>query len=160
MAILKDERNKSAIKIFGVTELMEKADKTGKLELSKKMLDAAAPHLIAAFDGEMERHPGTLQKSLKSTGAVKNSRSGWYLAYRATTGNEKPTDKRTNPEKMVYLINREYVRNGILPNGQLVAAYVIPEDNVIEKAVDKCENKVVDTMQRVFNEEIERIWNG
>lgn len=114
---------------------------------------------MRALDEEMLRHPGPLQKSLKSTGPQQNAAGGWYLAYRATTGNERPSDSRKNPEKMIFLIQREYVKERKLKNGKTIKSYVIPADDVISKAVSNSENAVLNAMQAAFDQELGRIWD-
>lgn len=159
MALLVDQRNGDGIQIKGFDELTKKLDKTNKTNLSKKMLEAAEPIIVNALDAEMTKHPGELQKSLESTGAKSNSQGNWYLAYRATkTGGTKKNEK-TNPQKMIFLINREYVRNGVLPNGQAVNSYVIPAYNVIADSINRSETQVLNTMQETLNKELEGIWN-
>lgn len=156
--ILVDQRNGLTVTIKGFDDLQKKLDDTNKAEVSAKMLKAAEPIIKGALDAEMTRHPGPLQQSLKSTGAKQNSRGEWFLAYRATTGNERASDNRTNPEKMVYLINREYIRKRKTKDGKTVNEYVIPADDVIGEAVKKCENSVIDAMQEAFNKALDSIW--
>lgn len=157
MAILKDERNGITLTLSGYDELLKKLNDTNKAEMSERMLLAAEPIIKAALDAEMTRHPGKLQQSLQSTGARQNAAGQWYLAYRATTGNEKPGEK-TNPEKMVFLINREYIRRRVTRDGKKIKEYVIPADDVIEKAVKKCEAAVTNAMQEAFNRALDEIW--
>lgn len=157
MAILKDARNGITLTLSGYDELLKKLDDTNKAEMSERMLLAAEPIIRAALDAEMTRHPGKLQQSLQSTGAKQNAAGQWYLAYRATSGNEKSGEK-TNPEKMIYLVNREYIRKRKTKSGKTIREYVIPADDVIGKAVSKCEKAVVQAMQDAFNKELELIW--
>lgn len=157
MAILKDKRNGITLTLSGYDELLKKLDDTNKAEMSERMLLAAEPIIKSALDAEMTRHPGPLQQSLKSTGAQQNAAGQWYLAYRATSGNEKPGEK-TNPEKMIYLINREYIRKRKTKSGKLIREYVIPADDVIGEAISQCEKAVIQAMQDAFNREMERIW--
>lgn len=145
--------------IFGVRQMELHLDKTAQGDIARKMLQAAEPHLMHALDEEMLRHPGPLQKSLRSTGPQQNDRGGWYLAYRATTGNERPSDSRKNPEKMVYLVRREFVKERKLKNGKVIKAYVIPADDVIGKAAEKSRDAVINAMQAAFDEELGRIWD-
>lgn len=149
----------SAFTITGVNQLELKFDATKNANFAKRMLEAAEPHLMGALDNEMFRHPGPLQKSLKSTGPQQNASGGWYLAYRATTGNERPSDNRKNPEKMIFLVQREYVKERKLKNGKTIKSYVIPADDVISAAVSKSETTVVDAMQAAFDRELGRIWD-
>ena len=157
MAILKDKRNGITLTLSGYDELLKKLDDTNRAEMSEVMLLAAEPIIKAALDAEMTRHPGKLQQSLQSTGARQNAAGQWYLAYRATSGNENPGEK-TNPEKMIYLINREYIRKRKTKSGKLIREYVIPADDVIGEAILRCEKAVVQAMQDAFNREMERIW--
>lgn len=157
MAILKDERNGITLTLSGYDELLKKLDNTNKAEMSEKMLLAAEPIIKSALDAEMTRHPGKLQQSLQSTGARQNAAGQCYLAYRATSGNESPGEK-TNPEKMIYLINREYIRKRKTKSGKTIREYVIPADDVIGEAISQCEKAVVQAMQDAFNREIEQIW--
>ena len=157
MAILKDKRNGITLTLSGYDELLKKLDDTNRAEMSDVMLLAAEPIIKAALDAEMTRHPGKLQQSLQSTGARQNAAGQWYLAYRATSGNESPGEK-TNPEKMIYLINREYIRKRKTKSGKLIREYVIPADDVIGEAISRCEKAVVQAMQDAFNREMERIW--
>lgn len=157
MAILKDKRNGITLTLSGYDELLKKLDDTNKAEMSERMLLAAEPIIKAALDAEMIRHPGKLQQSLQSTGAQQNAAGQWYLAYRATSGNESPGDK-SNPEKMIYLINREYIRKRKTKSGKLIREYVIPADDVIGEAIPQCEKAVIQAMQYAFNREIEKIW--
>lgn len=151
-----DERNGITLTLKGFDELEKKLDLFNKKDISKKMLQAAEPILMGALDTEMLRHPGPLQKSLQSTGARQNAAGNWYLAYRATSGNEKKTDNRKNPEKMVYLVNREWIekRNG----KPLKKGYAIPADDVIGETIKKSEKAVYDAMQDAFNQALTEIW--
>lgn len=157
MAILKDERSGITLTLSGYDELLKKLDDTNKTKMSETLLLAAEPIIKGALDAEMTRHPGKLQQSLQSTGAQQNAAGQWYLAYRATSGNEKPGEK-TNPEKMIYLINREYIRKRKTKGGKPIREYVIPADDVIGEAISQCEKAVVQAMQTAFNREIEKIW--
>lgn len=157
MAILKDERSGITLTLSGYDELLKKLDDTNKAEMSGTMLLAAEPIIKAALDAEMTRHPGKLQQSLQSTGARQNAAGQWYLAYRATSGNESPGEK-SNPEKMVYLINREYIRKRKTKSGKVIREYVIPADDVIGKAISQCEKAAIQAMQDAFNKELEKIW--
>lgn len=157
MAILKDKRNGITLTLSGYDELLKKLDDTNRAEMSEIMLLAAEPIIKAALDAEMTRHPGKLQQSLRSTGARQNAAGQWYLAYRATSGNESPGEK-SNPEKMIYLINREYIRKRKTKSGKLIREYVIPADDVIGETISQCEKSVVQAMQDAFNREMERIW--
>lgn len=151
-----DERTGILLTLEGFDELEKKLDTTNKDSVSQKMLRAAEPILKRALDAQMLRHPGPLQKSLQTTGPQKNKKGDWYVAYRATTGNERPTDNRTNPEKMVYLINREYIRTR---NGKpLVREYAIPADDVIEEAVSRCKPLVDAALQEAFDQALSEIW--
>lgn len=158
MAILKDKRNGITLTLSGYDELLKKLDDTNKAEMSERMLLAAEPIIKAALDAEMTRHPGPLQQSLRSTGARRNSVGQWYLAYRATNGNERDSDNRKNTEKMVFLINREYIRRRVTRDGRQIKEYVIPADDVIEKAVKRCEAAVTNAMQEAFNRALDEIW--
>ena len=155
--LLIDERNTANFVISGFDELERQLDETNRTEISEAMLKAAEPIIKGALDAEMTRHPGPLQQSLRSTGARQNAAGQWYLAYRATSGNESPGEK-TNPEKMIYLINREYIRKRKTKSGKLIREYVIPADDVIGEAISRCEKAVVQAMQDAFNREMERIW--
>lgn len=157
MAILKDKRNGITLTLSGYDELLKKLDDTNRAEMSETLLLAAEPIIKSALDAEMTRHPGKLQQSLQSTGARQNAAGQWYLAYRATSGNERTGDK-TNPEKMIYLINREYIRKRKTKSGKLIREYVIPADDVIGDAISQCEKAVIQAMQDAFNREIEKIW--
>ena len=103
--LLIDERNTANFVIQGFDELEKQLDETNRTEISEAMLKAAEPIIKSALDAEMTRHPGPLQQSLRSTGARRNSAGQWYLAYRATNGNERESDNRRNTEKIVFLIN-------------------------------------------------------
>lgn len=159
-----DERNGITLSINGFNELEKQLDDTNKADISARMLNAAEHIIVNALDTEMLRHPGPLQKSLQSTGAKKNARGGWYLSYRATTGNERASDNRTNPEKMVYLVNREYIRtrNGKeyhrKHKGKDVIGFEIPADDVIGEAIEKSESAIVNAMQAEFDKAIDEIW--
>lgn len=157
MAILKDKLNGITLTLSGYDELLKKLDDTNRAEMSEIMLLAAEPIIKAALDAEMTRHPGKLQQSLQSTGARQNAAGQWYLAYRATSGNESQGEK-TNPEKMIYLINREYIRKRKTKSGKAIREYVIPADDVIGEAISQCEKAVIQAMQDAFNREMERIW--
>ncbi len=146
------------IQLEGFAEMEAKLSGTQRANLAERLLTAAEPHLTQALDTQMLRHPGPLQKSLKSTGAQQNSRGGWFLAYRATTGNERPTDKIKNPQKMIYLTTRQYVKEHKTNNGITIRSYVIPADDVIGKAVASSENAVIDAMQSEFNNILDEIW--
>ena len=158
MAILKDERNGITLTLSGYDELLKKLDNTNKAEMSEKMLLAAEPIIKSALDAEMTRHPGKLQQSLQSTGARQNAAGQWYLAYRATNGHERKSDNRKNTEKMVFLINREYIRRRVTRDGKKIKEYVIPADDVIEKAVERCKSAVTNAMQEAFNRALDEIW--
>lgn len=158
MAILKDKRNGITLTLSGYDELLKKLDDTNRAEMSEVMLLAAEPIIKAALDAEMTRHPGKLQQSLQSTGARQNAAGQWYLAYRATNGNERDSDNRKNTEKMVFLINREYIRRRVTRDGRQIKEYAIPADDVIEKAVKRCEAAVTNAMQEAFNRALDEIW--
>ena len=157
MAILKDERSGITLTLSGYDKLLKRLDDTNRTKMSETLLLAAEPIIKAALDAEMTRHPGPLQQSLKSTGARQNSAGQWYLAYRATSGNESPGEK-TNPEKMIYLINREYIRKRKTKSGKLIREYVIPADDVIGEAISQCEKAFIQPMQDAFNKELEKMW--
>lgn len=158
MAILKDERSGITLTLSGYDELLKRLDDTNKTKMSETLLLAAEPIIKAALDAEMTRHPGPLQQSLRSTGARRNSAGQWYLAYRATNGNERESDNRRNTEKMVFLINREYIRRRVTRDGRQIKEYAIPADDVIEKAVKRCEAAVTNAMQEAFNRALDEIW--
>ena len=150
--------NKSGqITLIGFAEMEAKLDKTQQTDLAGRLLKAAEPYLTKALDSQMLRHPGPLQKSLQSTGAQQNSSGGWYLAYRATTGNERPKDI-PHPQKMIYLTNRQFIKEHKNKNGVTIKEYVIPADDVIGKAVTMSENQVVDAMQKEFENILDSIW--
>lgn len=151
------ERDGITLTIKGLDELEKKMDLSSKNDISKKMLQAAEPILKGALDAQMSRHPGTLQKSLKSTGAQQAPSGGWYLAYRATTGNEKPGDI-PNPQKMIYLTTRQYIKKRKTKNGTIQLSYAIPEDDVIGKAIAASERAVVNAMQAEFENILNDIW--
>ena len=139
---------------------MEKRlNESQRANLAERLLTAAEPHLTQAFDAQMLRHPGPLQRSLKSTGAQKNASGGWYLAYRATTGNERPKDI-PNPQKMIYLTTRQFVKKRKTKDGGTVCSYVIPADDVIGKAVAASENAVMNAMEAEFDRILSEIWDG
>lgn len=148
--VLIDQRGNGSFSLEGFDDFIEELGELSRADFGERMLKAAEPHLIRAMDSQMLRHPGTLQKSLKSTGAKKNDKGGWYLAYRPTTGNEKPKDK-SNYEKMIYLINREWVGE---PGGP---GYAIPADDVVDKAVIMSEDLVYDALSWQFDEILEEI---
>lgn len=152
------ERDGITITLKGLDELEKKMDLSSKTDISKRMLQAAEPILMGALDAQMMRHPGPLQKSLKSTGPQQTSAGGWYLAYRATTGNERPTDKIKNPQKMVYLTTRQYIKKRKTKNGTIQLSYAIPEDDVIGKAIAASERAVVNAMQAEFENILNDIW--
>ena len=113
------------------------------------------PLIIQALDAEMIKHPGELQKSLKSTG-IQEAPRGYYVAYRAT-GDSK-NGGPSNPEKMIYLINREYIRNR---NGTpLKKGYAIPAYDVISDAIRASESSIYSAMENEFNEILDEIWGG
>lgn len=158
MRFLVDERNDGKFKLLGFYSLYLKLDEVQREPLANKMLKAAEPILIKALDKEMKPHPkvgrGTLRDSLKSTGVRQNGFNDFYLAYRATTGNETAKDRAkgiTNQDKMMYLINREFIR------ARNEKGYAIPAYDVIGKAVDACEYRIKDAMQEAFNEEMRRL---
>lgn len=152
------ERDGITLTLKGLDELEKKMDLSSKTDISKRMLQAAEPILMGALDAQMMRHPGPLQKSLKSTGPQQTSAGGWYLAYRATTGNERPTDKIKNPQKMVYLTTRKYIKKRKTKNGTIQLSYAIPEDDVIGKAIAASERAVVNAMQAEFENILNDIW--
>lgn len=146
------------IKLEGFAEMEAKLSGTQRANLAEKLLAAAEPHLTQALDAQMMRHPGPLQKSLKSTGPQQTSAGGWYLAYRATTGNERPTDKIKNPQKMIYLTTRQYIKKRKTKNGTIQLSYAIPEDDVIGKAIVASERAVINAMQAEFENILNDIW--
>lgn len=152
------ERDGITLTLKGLDELEKKMDLSSKTDISKRMLQAAEPILMGALDAQMMRNPGPLQKSLKSTGPQQTSAGGWYLAYRATTGNERPTDKIKNPQKMVYLTTRQYIKKRKTKNGTIQLSYAIPEDDVIGKAIAASERAVVNAMQAEFENILNDIW--
>lgn len=152
------ERDGITLTLNGIDELEKKMDLSSKTDISKRMLQAAEPILMGALDAQMMRHPGPLQKSLKSTGPQQTSAGGWYLAYRATTVNERPTDKIKNPQKMVYLTTRQYIKKRKTKNGTIQLSYAIPEDDVIGKAIAASERAVVNAMQAEFENILNDIW--
>lgn len=149
----------ASFSVFGISQLEASLNDINDAELAEKMLKAAEPLIKDALDAEMERHPGPLQHSLRSTGVRQNSRGGYYLAYRATKGNERPGEI-SNPQKMIYLTTRQYIRNGRLPNGAHTHNYAIPADDVITKAVRACEDSVIEAMQDVLSKKIGGIFDG
>lgn len=151
------ERDGITLTLKGIDELEKKLDLSSKNDISKRMLQAAEPILMGALDAQMLRHPGTLQKSLKSTGAQQTSSGSWYLAYRATTGNEKPGDI-PNPKKMIYLTTRQYIKKRKTKNGTIQLSYAIPEDDVIGKAIAASERAVINAMQAEFENILNDIW--
>lgn len=151
------ERDGITLTLKGLDELEKKMDLSSKNDISKKMLQAAEPILMGALDAQMSRHPGTLQKSLKSTGAQRAPSGSWYLAYRATTGNEKPGDI-PNPQKMIYLTTRQYIKKRKTKNGTIQLSYAIPEDDVIGKAIAASERAVINAMQAEFENILNDIW--
>ena len=151
------DRDGITLTLKGLDELEKKLDLSSKNDISTKMLQAAEPILMGALDAQMLRHPGPLQKSLKSTGAQQTSSGSWYLAYRATTGNEKPGDI-SNPQKMIYLTTRQYIKKRKTKNGTIQLSYAIPEDDVIGKAIAASERAVVNAMQAEFENILNDIW--
>ena len=151
------ERDGITLTLKGLDELEKKMDLSSKNDISKKMLQAAEPILMGALDAQMSRHPGALQKSLKSTGAQQAPSGSWYLAYRATTGNEKPGDI-PNPQKMIYLTTRQYIKKRKTKNGTIQLSYAIPEDDVIGKAIAASERAVINAMQAEFENILNDIW--
>lgn len=151
------ERDGITLTLNGIDELEKKLDLSSKNDISKRMLQAAEPILMGALDAQMMRHPGPLQKSLKSTGPQQTSAGSWYLAYRATTGNEKPGDI-PNPQKMIYLTTRQYIKKRKTKNGTIQLSYAIPEDDVIGKAIAASERAVVNAMQAEFENILNDIW--
>ena len=145
------------IRLEGFAEMEAKLSGTQRANLAERLLTAAEPHLTQALDAQMMRHPGPLQKSLKSTGPQQTSAGGWYLAYRATTGNEKPGDI-PNPQKMIYLTTRQYIKKRKTKNGTIKLSYAIPEDDVIGKAVAASERAVTNAMQAEFDNILNDIW--
>ena len=144
------------ITLMGLNELEQRLDSTQRVNLGERLLRAAEPHLTTALDTVMLSHPGTLQKSLKSTGPKKVG-PGWYLAYRATTGNEKPGDI-PNSQKMIYLTTRQYIRERKTKNGKILVDYAIPADDVIGKSVAYSESAVITAMEDEFNRILDGIW--
>lgn len=151
------DRSGITLTLKGFDKLEKKLDLSNKKDISKRMLQAAEPILMGALDTEMLRHPGPLQKSLKSTGAQQAPSGGWYLAYRATTGNEKPGDI-PNPQKMIYLTTRQYIKKRKTKNGTIQLSYAIPEDDVIGKAIAASERAVINAMQAEFENILNDIW--
>lgn len=145
------------ITLEGFSDMEEKLTETQRVNLGERLLKAAEPILTRAVDAQMSRHPGTLQKSLESTGAQQAPSGGWYLAYRATTGNEKPGDI-PNPQKMIYLTTRQYIKKRKTKNGTIKLSYAIPEDDVIGKAVAASERAVTNAMQAEFENILNDIW--
>lgn len=155
MGILVDQRNSGNIKITGFEKFSKSLDGTARVDFSERMLEAAEPLIIQALDAEMVKHPGELQKSLKSTG-IKEAPRGYYIAYRAT-GDSK-NGGPSNPEKMIYLINREYIRNR---NGTpLKKGYAIPAYDVISDAIRASESSIYSAMENEFNEILDEIWGN
>lgn len=146
-----------AITITGLEDMEKRLDATKQAQLGPRLLKAAEPHLTRALDTVMLAHPGALQKSLRSTGPQKNGYGGWYLAYRATTGNEKPGDI-PNPQKMIYLTTRQFVKERKTKNGKIIRNYVIPADDVIGKAVALSETAVISAMESEFEKLMDEIW--
>ncbi|RGN03782.1 hypothetical protein [Blautia obeum] len=151
-----DERTGIEFTLEGFDELEKRLDETNKDSISQAMLRVAEPILIRALDAQMARHPGPLQKSMATTGPQKNSKGNWYVAYRATTGNERPTDKITNPQKMIYLINREYIRTR--RGKPLTKEYAIPADDVIEEAINRSKPLIDNALQEAFDKALSEIW--
>lgn len=153
MGILVDQRNSGNIKITGFEKFSKILNETARADFSARMLEAAEPLIIQALDAEMVKHPGELQKSLKSTG-IKEAPRGYYIAYRAT-GDSK-NGGPSNPEKMIYLINREYIRER---NGEpLKKGYAIPAYDVISDAIRASEPSIYSAMENEFNEILDEIW--
>lgn len=153
MGILVDQRNSGNIKITGFEKFSKSLDGTARVDFSERILEAAEPLIIQALDAEMVKHPGELQKSLKSTG-IKAAPRGYYIAYRAT-GDSK-NGGPSNPEKMIYLINREYIRER---NGEpLKKGYAIPAYDVISDAIRASEPSIYSAMENEFNEILDEIW--
>ena len=153
MGILVDQRNSGNIKITGFEKFSKILDETARADFSARMLEAAEPLIIQALDAEMVKHPGELQKSLKSTG-IKAAPRGYYIAYRAT-GDSK-NGGPSNPEKMIYLINREYIRDR---NGKpLKKGYAIPAYDVISDAIRASEPSIYSAMENTFNDILDEIW--
>ena len=164
MGILVDQRNSGNIKIAGFEKFSNSLDEIARADFSARMLETAEPLIIQALDAEMIKHPGELQKSLKSTG-INESPRGYYVAYRAT-GDSK-NGGPSNPEKMIYLINREYIRerNGksvyhIDKNGKKVLGYAIPAYDVISDAIRASESSIYSAMENEFNEILDEIWGN
>lgn len=154
MALLADQRNSGTINVIGFDRLAKNLDAITRGDYSSRLLSAAEAQIIRAVDAEMSRHPGELQQSMESTGPRRGS-YGWYLAYRATDGNEKDGERK-NTEKMVFLINREYIRQR---NGHdLTHPYAIPADDVITKAVLASYERVLDAMQTEFDRIVAALW--
>ena len=155
MGILVDQRNSGNIKITGFEKFSKSLDGTARVDFSERILEAAEPLIIQALDAEMVKHPGELQKSLKSTG-IKAAPRGYYIAYRAT--GEDRRGGPSNPEKMIYLINREYIRER---NGEpLKKGYAIPAYDVISDAIRASEPSIYSAMENEFNEILDEIWGN
>lgn len=155
MGILVDQRNSGNIKITGFEKFSKSLDETARADFSERMLEAAEPLIIQALDAEMVKHPGELQKSLKSTG-IKEAPRGYYIAYRAT-GDSK-NGGPSNPEKMIYLINREYIRER---NGKsLKKGYAIPAYDVISDAIKASEQAIYNAMENTFNDILDELWGN
>ena len=153
MGILVDQRNSGNIKITGFEKFSNSLDEIARADFSARMLETAEPLIIQALDAEMIKHPGELQKSLKSTG-INESPRGYYVAYRAT-GDSK-NGGPSNPEKMIYLINREYIRER---NGKsLKKSYAIPAYDVITDAIKASEQAIYNAMENTFNDILDEIW--
>lgn len=146
--------NAGYIQPAGFDEMLKMLEKLGHMEVAEAMLSAAEPILMAAVDSELQRHPGQLANSMKSTGVKKNSMGNFYIAYRAT-GQDSRTGMR-NAEKMAYLINDELVPETVI-NGVTRRSYKIPADDIIGKALQKCEEKINKKMDKVFNDAISRL---
>lgn len=155
--MLQSKKSVEGITITGFSDIEGKLDKTSQLKLAERMLKAAEPRLLQELGGRMLAHKGTLQKSMRSTGPKQNSSGGWYLAYRATTGNEK-AGEISNQEKMIFLTNRQFVAERKTKDGKTIRSYVIPADDVIGKTIEKIEPMVMYAMQTKFNEALDEIW--
>ena len=160
--ILVDERNTTTFHIMYYDRFIyELEGGTGSeemgTELAERLLKVAYPYLIEALDREMLKHPGVLQEHLEPTGIKPGKITGtWYAAYRAVPGGEKPGD-RGNRDKMVYLINREYIRQR---NGEPIAGYAIPAYDVIRDAEKACRKQVLAAMEEEFYKIVEELWGN
>lgn len=125
--------------VHGLDELMKELDGLGNFdEVAPAMLEEAAPIL----EKEVVRlatpfwDSGDMVKSIKRTNTIQGRWGGFYICVRPTGKDQKGT---RNMDKMAWL---EFGVKGKAATP------------IITKAVLNTEQKILDTMQEVFNREV------